>query len=189
MDFIFEVDEMAGWLKGFGIWAVLISLLINIFISIIGVIPSVFLSGANAVVFGLVPGFWISLSGEVLGAAVSYWLYKWGFGKIKIGQRNWSWLQKLKGTTRKRQIAILLVARITPFVPSAVITFIAAIANMRFIDFIIVTFIGKAPSIGLETLVGHDLITINDNYTRLSITLILLVIIYVLFRQGNKKKR
>ncbi len=63
MDWLLPVDQVTNWLKSFGIWAVLISLLLNICISALGVIPSLFLSGANAVVFGIIPGFFISLTG------------------------------------------------------------------------------------------------------------------------------
>jgi len=44
-----------------------------------GYMPSVFLSGANAVVFGSVNGFFVSLAGEVLGATLSFWLYRQGW--------------------------------------------------------------------------------------------------------------
>ena len=54
-----------------GAWAVLISLLINVVISVVGIIPSVALTTVNMLVFGVVPGFLLSWIGEVLGAAVS----------------------------------------------------------------------------------------------------------------------
>ncbi|HEY0829343.1 MAG TPA: VTT domain-containing protein [Bacilli bacterium] len=188
MDWLFPVDQVANWLNSFGIGAVLISLLLNIFISVLGVLPSLFLSGANAVVFGIIPGFFISLTGEVLGAGLSFWLYRWGFGKLKyVNQKNWAWLQKINGASRKRRMVILLLARLTPLVPSGVITFAAAVSSMRFLDFIWISLAGKAPSIAIETLVGHDLIQINDNLPRLVTSLLFMVLIYVLYKKINKK--
>lgn len=183
MDYLFNVDQIVEWLRSFGLWAILISLLLSIIIGVLGVVPSLFISGANAVIFGLIPGFIISLIGEVLGAAVSFWLYRWGFSKLKpVKQGTWEWLHKLNEAGRKRRALILLFARMTPLVPSGVITFAAAISKMHFVDFIIVTFLGKMPSIILETFVGHDLIRINENYPRLIVSGILLVIVYLLFR-------
>lgn len=188
MDGLFQVDEIAQWLREFGVWAILVSLLINILISILGIIPSLFLSGANAVVFGFIPGFWISLTGEVIGAGISYWLYRWGFGKLKsVKEERWGWLQKLNDVNRKQRITMLLLARLTPFIPSGVITFAAAVSSMRFIDFMVVTFIGKAPSIAMETLVGHDLIRFNDNLPRLLISLLFIAFVYFLFRKKRNK--
>lgn len=186
MDWLFQVDKIAVWLQNFGLWAILISLLINILISILGIVPSLFLSGANAIVFGLIPGFWISLIGEVLGAGISYWLYRWGFRKLKlVRQKRWGWLEKLNEASRMKRITILLLARLTPLLPSGVITFAAAVSYTSFIDFFFVTIIGKAPSIAVETLVGHDLIRLNENYPRLLFSLLFIVLIYVLFK--NKK--
>ena len=45
----------------------------------VGVIPSVFLTGANLIVSGFWPGTFISFVGEVLGAIVSFLLYRKGF--------------------------------------------------------------------------------------------------------------
>ncbi|RXZ84141.1 DedA family protein [Paenibacillaceae bacterium] len=189
MDNLINVDAIAEWLRGFGLWAVLISLLLNILISILGVVPSLFLSGANAVVFGFVPGFLLSLTGEVLGAAISFWLYRWGFGRLKqVRESSWVWLQRLNEAGPKRQAMIVLVARLTPLVPSGVITFAAAVSRMSFAGFFIVTLLGKAPSIALETFVGHDLYRINENYPRLLVSLLGLLLIYVIVRKKRGRR-
>ncbi|EXX89165.1 hypothetical protein BG53_00530 [Paenibacillus darwinianus] len=187
MDWLVKVEQLAAWLREFGIWAIAVSLLLSIAVAILGLVPSVFISGANAVVFGIVPGFWISLAGEVLGAAISYWLYKWGFGKTRLKQDNWSWLRRLNEGGRPKQFSILAFARLTP-VPSGVITFVAAISSMRYIDFLLATTLGKMPSIAMETLIGHDLFTINENLPRLLVVVSVVIVVYLLFRGRNKKK-
>lgn len=189
MDLLFQVEDVAEWLRGFGIWAVLVSVLLNVMIAVPGFIPTLFLSGANAVVFGMLPGFLVSLTGEVIGAGVSFWLYRWGFGKWKrMRIESWVWLKRLNEESHKRQMAILLLARLTPLVPSGVITFAAALSKMSFSGFIIVTLIGKAPSIALETLVGHDLMLINDNFPRLLISLLFSGLIFMLLKKRPKRE-
>lgn len=184
MNALFNVEEIAEWLRSFGLWAILISLLLNILIGTLGLVPTLFLSGANAVVFGFIPGGFISLAGEVLGAATSFWLYRWGFGKLKLMKKGtWGWLQRFNKADRRRRALILFIARLTPLVPSGIITFAAALSRMHFADFIIITLIGKAPSIAMETLVGHDLIRINEQYPRLLISLFCIIMIYLLFRK------
>jgi uncharacterized membrane protein YdjX (TVP38/TMEM64 family) len=190
MDWFIQVEDIAQWLRSLGLWAVAASLLLSVIVAILGVVPSLFLSGANAVVFGIVPGFWISLTGEALGAAVSFWLYRWGFGKLKqVKQESWAWLRKLNEANRGRRIVILLIARLTPLMPSGVITFAAAASHMAFLDFIVITFIGKAPSIALETLVGHDLALLNENYPRLIVSLLLLAVIFLLMKKKSSNRR
>lgn len=185
----FHIVEVADWLRDFGIWAILVSLLLNILISILGVVPSLFLSGANAVVFGIITGFWISLLGEVLGAAVSFWLYRFGSGKVNlIRNKAWKWHRTMNQASRGKRWVGLLIARLTPFLPSGLITFAASISQMSFWDFLIATILGKAPSIALETLVGHDLILIHQNFPRLILSLLFIAALFLIFRQKIKIK-
>lgn len=188
MDWLFSIEETVDWLRGFGVWAVFISLLLSLIISILGVVPSLFLSGANAVVFGLFPGFCLSLIGETLGAAISFWVYRLGLSKFeRLKWNRWRWLRTFNDSGRKKQAIMILLARLTPLIPSGVITAAASISKVKFIDFILVTFIGKAPSIVLETFIGHDLIRANDNLPRLLISLIFVVLLLSLFYNKNSR--
>jgi uncharacterized membrane protein YdjX (TVP38/TMEM64 family) len=187
VDWFFEVEQIAEWLNDFGTWAIIISILLNIVISMLGVVPSLFLSGANAVVFGMVPGFFISLIGEALGAGVSFWLYRFGIRKAKMNHKSWGWLQSMNEVSRKRQLSLLMLARLTPLMPSGIITFAAALSSMKFLDFLMVTTLGKVPSIAMETLIGHDLLLIDENLPRLIISVALFVMMYILVKRRNKQ--
>jgi uncharacterized membrane protein YdjX (TVP38/TMEM64 family) len=178
---------VADWFRDLGIWAVMVSLLMSTVIAILGIVPTVFISGANAIVFGMIPGFSISLAGEVMGAGVSFWLYRWGFGKMKqVRNESWGWLQQMNGVSRKRKFFILLLARLTPLVPSGIITFAASVSRIGFSDFMAASFIGKVPSIAMESIVGHDLILLSENLPRLTITLISILLIYLLLKRNRK---
>lgn len=62
--------------------AYLISIAINIMISILGLVPSVFLTAANLAVFGFWKGTFLSFAGEAIGAIISFILYRKGFKKF-----------------------------------------------------------------------------------------------------------
>jgi uncharacterized membrane protein YdjX (TVP38/TMEM64 family) len=187
MDWLFDSTQLTDWLNRLGIWAVPVSLLISVIIGILGIVPSVFWSGINAVAFGMVPGFWISLTGEVLGAGISYWLYRWGVARTNVKQDNWLWLQKLKRGSRLSKMVLILLARLTPVAPSGVITLLAAVAAIRFWDFLLATIIGKMPSVALETLVGHDLFTSKENYGRLLLSIVFMLVIYFILKRKFSK--
>lgn len=191
MDLQITADRTAEWLREFGMGAVLVSLLISVVISILGIVPSLFLSAANALVFGLIPGFFVSLAGETLGAGISFYLYRWGIRKaVKLRADNLRWLKRLNGAGKRKQFMIILFARLTPLIPSGIITFIASLSNIAFVNFLVASFIGKAPSIALETLVGHDLIRLDENYPRLAASLLFIVlIVWILNRSGQKERR
>lgn len=141
----------------FGMAAILISLALNIVVSVLGVIPTFFISGANALVFGLPLGFAVSLIGETIGAYISYKLYNKGIKKIdKESIRRGKWSKSFANSGLWKQFFLLLIARLAPFMPSGVVTFAAAWTKMNVLMFMTATFIGKAPSIAAEVWVGHD---------------------------------
>ncbi|MBW7475191.1 VTT domain-containing protein [Paenibacillus oenotherae] len=184
---LFQAEEAASWLREWGIWAILISLLLSVLISVAGLIPSIFLTTANIMVFGVVPGFLLSWLGEVAGAAVSFWLYRKGLMSIRQrrGATRWQWTDRMNRAGTKRQFSIILLGRLAPIIPSGVVTFVSAACAVPFVTYLAASAIGKLPSIALETLIGHDLLYIQENGTRLLITFILIAAIIVLLR-GKK---
>jgi uncharacterized membrane protein YdjX (TVP38/TMEM64 family) len=186
----FDVEQVAEWIASFGLAAVAISILLNVAISLMGVVPSVFLSGANAVVFGLIPGFFISLIGEVVGAGAAFLLYRAGIRKVISTEKlnRFRWLARLNELTRPKQFTAIFLARLTPFMPSGLVNFVGATSNIRFIDFMLASFIGKIPSLMMETLIGHDLVYFQENQWRLALVLLILGVILIGYRIENKKK-
>ncbi|WP_054939809.1 TVP38/TMEM64 family protein [Paenibacillus ihuae] len=186
-----QSEVITQWLLEWGAWSIAVSLIINIVLSVIGFIPSVALTTVNIVVFGLVPGFLISLAGEISGAAVSYFLYRKGIWKLKgkiRSQPKVGWISRMKTFSPKRQFFTVLLARLTPFMPSSLVTLICVISEVRFASFIIASAIGKIPSLLLEALAGYGYAGLEDNSTRLFITFLFLFLlcVYVLF---NRKKK
>jgi uncharacterized membrane protein YdjX (TVP38/TMEM64 family) len=74
----------------------------------------------------------------------------------------------------------------TPFLPSSVVTFAAAAAGARYLDFILLAFVGKAPSIALETVIGHDLVFFSDNWGRLIVAVVMLSVLVLVLRGATK---
>lgn len=139
--------------------AIVFSLFLNIFISILGLVPSVFLTAANIAVFGLVQGTFISLIGEVMGAVVSFILYRKGLrrfssAKFMVNPK----ISKLLNASGKEAFLLILSLRIMPFMPSGVVTFIAAIGKTSFLVFVTASTIGKVPALLLEAYSVNQLI-------------------------------
>lgn len=190
MDAIFNIQQTAQWIASFGWLAVGISLLLNILLSVAGVLPSIFLSGANAVVFGIVPGFFISLTGEVLGAGAAFLLYRWGIRSIIAVNQETSirWIRKIRALDRRGKWLTILAARLIPLMPSGLVNLAAALAGVPFTDFLLASFIGKMPSLVFETFVGHDFIYFQENKVRFIWVLSLTMLIYLAYRVLKRKK-
>lgn len=74
-----NVTELAEYFRSFGPWAILISFLIDILINAGGVFPSIFVSTANGLIFGLPVGIAVSWLAETTGVVISFLLMRFFF--------------------------------------------------------------------------------------------------------------
>ncbi|UED72561.1 TVP38/TMEM64 family protein [Brevibacillus sp. DP1.3A] len=188
MDWITNIEALAEWIRSLGMLGIIGSILLNIVISVAGVLPSIFLSGANAVVFGLYGGFLISLTGEVVGACIAFFLYRFTIKKADRREKlkSFKWVHAINGTTSFRKCLAIVLLRLNPMMPSGVINLGAALTNITFVQFLVATLIGKVPSMVFETFVGHDLITFSENKFRLLFALLAGALVFLLFWKKGK---
>ncbi|AGT32014.1 hypothetical protein M493_08695 [Geobacillus genomosp. 3] len=150
-------DWMIDLFQAYGGAAYVLSLACNVAISVLGVVPSAFLTAANLTVFGFWPGFWVSFAGEALGAVVSFVLYR-------KGVRRWNgtkWLshpsvKPLLHAGGREAFFLILALRLLPFVPSGVVTFVAAIGRTSLSVFTAASSLGKLPALWMEAYAIHQ---------------------------------
>ncbi len=184
---MFNVNAILEIFKNNSSIAIPISLLISIGISLAGILPSVFVTGANIIFFGPIKGFLISLLSETIGAYITFTVYRLGFKKkIEKFTYKYKLLSQIVNSDDKKAGLLIFQGRIIPFIPSGIITLAASISNVNSTIFTTATLIGKAPSIALEALVSYDIINIYDNWIRLGITVIALIL--VKFTIGKEKR-
>jgi uncharacterized membrane protein YdjX (TVP38/TMEM64 family) len=148
VEFLQQYREFAFW----------ISVAANILISIFGVIPSVFLTAANLIVFGFWKGTFISFIGEAIGAAVAFLLYRKGFQRVFENKLSgYSRVKPLLDAKGKEAFLLILSLRLMPFIPSGVVTFAAAVSQVSLSLFVTASTIGKAPALLLEAYSVHEI--------------------------------
>ena len=134
-----------------GLFAIFLSITLNILISILGVVPSFFLTAANISVFGFGHGLFVSIIGEAFGAIISFYLYRLGINKAKNKVSiNHRFIEKLKQTEGITAFFLVLALRLTPFIPSGLITLVSAGSRMGILNFSIASTFGKFPALLLE---------------------------------------
>jgi len=174
-----DIQSAARVIAGAGTPAILMSIYINAAISIMGVVPSVFLTGANVLVFGLYEGFLVSWAGEVIGATVSFMLYRWGIkSAARISTDRWKYIKTVNALPGTKQIYFLTILRMAPFLPSGLINLLGALTAIGLWNFMIATTIGKFPALLLETAFIYNLININKGYINLGISVLVAVLLY-----------
>lgn len=179
-----NINNMLEILRANSSMAIPISLLISIGISLVGVLPSVFVTGANVIFFGPTYGFLISLLGETLGAYITFIVYRLGFKKnIEKLTDKYKLISNITNSDGKKAVLLILQGRLIPFMPSGIITLAGSISNVNVIAFTVATLIGKSPSIAIEALVSYDIINIYENWIRLLITVIALILLAITIRK------
>lgn len=168
----------------------LISILLNIFIAISGVLPSTFLTAANIAIFDLKIGLIISIIGESLGAIISFSLYRQGIAHItkQVNVKN-NLLKKLQHTKGLHAFLLVFVLRILPFVPSGLVTLTAAYSEMGLYTFIISSTMGKLPSLLIEAYSIEQFFTFSIQWQLIIlITLLLFITCYYILKRKNSRR-
>ena len=174
-----NVDWFLNLLNNYSEVAIFISLIISIIIAISGVIPSVFLTGANILFFGPISGFFISLIGETIGGFITFKLYRKGFKKGFNNLTNkHKVLKEIANSKGNRAAFLIFQGRIIPFIPSGFVTLAASVSEIDDFRYNIATFLGKVPSILLEVLVSYGIVSSEEKSIKLAITIIAIYFIY-----------
>lgn len=183
---MFNLDYIVNLFQEYSMYSIPISLLISVVIALLGVIPSIFITGANIVFFGPIWGFIISLLGEVIGGYITFIVYRLGFKKGVENIKDKHTLLKAIVEGQGKKVGLLIFeGRLIPFIPSGFVTLAAAISNVNGVIFNFATFWGKIPSIALEALISYDLINIEQNYIRLVFTLIGIFLLYFTLKKSR----
>jgi uncharacterized membrane protein YdjX (TVP38/TMEM64 family) len=166
-----------------------LSILLNVLISIFAVIPSYFLTAANIYAFGFWEGTLLSFIGEVVGCIVSFQLYRRGIKSlVSQSERQWKFVKRLLSVTGSEAFFLILSLRLIPFVPSGLVNVTAALGIVSISNFSLATFIGKMPALLLEAFTVNQ-IMFWDGEGKVALTTIgvFLLIIFLVFRKINKK--
>ncbi|MEW9123969.1 MAG: VTT domain-containing protein [Thermotaleaceae bacterium] len=169
-----------------GPFAIFVSIIINIIISVVGLIPSVFITAANITIFGFSTGLIISYIGECVGAAFSFWIYRQGFKSFNPHILNkYKWLQKLQKAQGMDSFVIIIVMRILPLIPSGMINLAAAISKTSLLTFIFASILGKLPALFIEAYSVKQVLESTNNIKAILAILSLFILFIYLF---NKRK-
>ncbi len=146
---------VTGLLTSYRAIAIPLSLLIEVLIAIIGVLPSFFITAANVAVFGIWWGTALSIAGESLGAVVAFMLYRRGLNKLtglngRFSASLESKMKLLSGAPEGRAFLLVLAFRLLPYFPSGAVTLGAAGSRIRNWTFTLASTLGKIPALVVE---------------------------------------
>ena len=162
-------------------------LILNLGVGAIGFVPSFFITAININTLGLVLGSLLTFVGEILGALIGFYLYRWGFSKIRPKWLDNSFFKAMKKSSPTKVFILIILFRVLPFVPSGLVTGGASFTTISGVRFMIASSIGKIPSVILEVAVVFGVLQ-KVSMTYLYVSFILLLIIITPIWIKNKKK-
>ena len=174
-----SMEEVAEYIQSFGPMAMVVSMVLDIFVNAVGFLPSIFISTANGLVFGLWLGIIISWLAETIGVVISFYIMRYFLRDTadKLIAKS-TVLMKVDDFSGKNGFVVMLFARSLPYFPSGVITALGAISKIKPRDYILANLIGKFPSTALEVAIGTDIVNFQENMGRLGIIVIVAGIVY-----------
>ena len=163
-----NIHGTVAYLKSFGAWAMGISFVLLVIINLLGVLPNIFLLIANGFLFGLWPGIFVSWAGECVGAALGFMVARYLFrDAARAMLQKTGYKEQVEDFSSRNGFGLMLAGRALPFMPSGALTAAGAISAISFRDFILATGIGKALSVTIEVMSGHDVVSFQENMPRL----------------------
>ena len=187
-----NLKETTDYLRSFGPWAIVVSFFLDVLINALGFLPSIFLSTANGVIFGLPLGITVSWLAETVGVVLNFFVLRYFLRdeaeKLITKSNN---LKRLDEMSSKGGLTAMALARTLPYFPSGILTALGAVSRMSARDYIIANLIGKFPSTALEVVVGHDVVNFRAHMDRLAVLTTLVIIVYggLLYHRKRKEKK
>ncbi len=118
-------------------------------------LPGGLLSIGGGFFFGLWWGFFIILIGNVIGAAIAFFLSRWiGRGWLRRKLRANTTLGALEPAVEREGWKIILLSQVHPLFPTSLLNYLYGLTNIRFRTCILWVAIGQAPGLFLYAYVG-----------------------------------
>lgn len=153
-----DIGYVRDYLRGFGVWAPVVSAVLMILQSIAAPLPAFVVTFANGLLFGWAWGALLSWSSAMGGAALCFWLAR-ALGRPAV--------ERLAGGSTGLEVSDLffqrygdravLIARLLPFVSFDIISYGAGLTSMGFWRFFIATGIGQLPATIVYSYLGQNL--------------------------------
>lgn len=154
-----SIEAVREYIAGFGIFAPLISALLMIFQSIVAPLPAFIITIANGALFGFWFGLLLSWGSAMLGAALCFVIARF-FGSKHVARIvTQPVVDKTDNFLKEYGNYAILIARLLPFVPFDVVSYVAGLTRMQFIGFWIATGIGQLPATAVYTYLGNRIST------------------------------
>ncbi|UUZ96710.1 VTT domain-containing protein [Paenibacillus sp. P25] len=171
-------DEILHWME-YGNAPVLLIFAAALGFIIVPVIPYKIIIGMLGFMYGPLLGALISWTAASIASVIVFWLTRYLFQKQgRAYLSKYEKLEKLQAAIEKNPFLTILLARLIPVIPQAVVNVIPAITSIPVVTFAVASALGKIPAMLLFAFIGSNLLAGTSK-------LVLSVGVYVLFWRSS----
>lgn len=149
-----DPDALRDWMLGFGVWAPVISGLLQVAGAIFPPGPSFVLAIANAMLFGFFWGGLLTLSTQIVAALACFWLARVigrpGVARIVRAER----LDQMDAFMGRHGRLAVFIGRIVPFINPDLLSYAAGVSSMPAGRFATALAAGAVPSVLFYSFIG-----------------------------------
>jgi uncharacterized membrane protein YdjX (TVP38/TMEM64 family) len=151
-----DLVRFSAYLRAFGIWAPIVSILLMIAQALLAPIPTFLIGIVNGLVFGVFWGATLSLIGSVLAAGLCFWIARLFGGEAIAHLVSRVGLEAADRWFAKWGAYAVLGARLIPGLSFDAISYAAGLTQIVFWKFIGATAIGVVPQAFLYAYLGQQ---------------------------------
>ncbi|HLU80855.1 MAG TPA: VTT domain-containing protein [Flavobacteriaceae bacterium] len=177
--------QMQEWIAPFGVWGVLMVVVIMVLQMFLIIIPSPLLMVMTVLAYGPIQGGAILLVAIFAASSVSYFVGKY-FSSFITKLLGYKTEKKVKGFIEEYGFWTVVVVKLCPFLSSDAVGFVAGLVRMGYWKFIGASVLGSLPLIGIIAYLGDDYERMKSGLIWGSIISIILLAAFVWW---DKKKK
>ncbi|QMT16009.1 TVP38/TMEM64 family protein [Planococcus maritimus] len=186
---VFDVNAegLRNWILSFGLWAPLVYIIAYTIRPLI-FFPASVLSIAGGLAFGAWMGTLYTIIGATLGAALSFVVAK-TVGKSLVKKQWTGNAAKIQTQMEQNGFLYVLLFRLIPVINFDLVSYLAAIAKVRFVPFVLATLIGIIPGTFAYNFLGSSFVSGNPQIIAAAVAVfIVLTVVPILIRNRWAKK-
>ncbi|WP_157685505.1 TVP38/TMEM64 family protein [Paenibacillus donghaensis] len=174
-------DKLLPWLDNLapGSWPII--LFISAVLAMVPVIPFMVVSGILGIKYGIWGGGAMSVVASTLAAVLTYWIFAAGDrANYNPGTRHR--LEIWNEHVQQRTFLFVLIGRMLPFIPAALINGYAGWFKLSFIQYVSATILGKIPTMLVFAYVGVSAVSGSQYWLPiLLIYAVFLSVVYLIY--------
>ncbi|WP_461030894.1 TVP38/TMEM64 family protein, partial [Streptomyces sparsus] len=139
------LSAVNAWVATLGLWAPVMFALVFA-LAQAAFVPGSVLTASAGLLFGVALGSAAVLVGATAGAALCFWLARWLGRPAVVRFAGSGRLADLDDRIARRGFAAVLVLRLVPVLPFAMVNYGAGVTAVRFVPYLAATVLGTAPA-------------------------------------------